>query len=58
MPVEVKDTITFDAKEAIVNDGPDVKYRGIFINDEEKSNAWAESKFTEDGKNGAGIQLL
>ena len=55
VPVEVKDTITFDAKEAIVNDGPDVKYRGIFINDEEKSNAWAESKFTEDGKNGPGV---
>lgn len=55
VPVEVKDTITFDAREAIVNEGPDVKYRGIFINDEEKSNAWAESKFTEDGKNGPGV---
>lgn len=55
VPVEVKDTITFDAKEAIINEGPDVKYRGIFINDEEKSNEWAESKFTEDGKNGPGV---
>ena len=38
-----------------MNDGPDVKYRGIFINDEEKSNDWAEKKFTGDGKNGPGV---
>ena len=55
VPVEVKDAIEFDAMEPIINNGPDVKYRGIFINDEEKSNAWAESKFTEDGKNGPGV---
>lgn len=55
VPVQVKNSITFDARETIVNDGPDVKYRGIFINDEEKSNDWAEVKFTEDGKNGPGV---
>lgn len=53
--VEVKDEIQFDAAVPIVNDGPDVKYRGIFINDEEKSNDWAEKKFTGDGKNGPGV---
>ncbi|MCI8306621.1 MAG: hypothetical protein HFH14_01100 [Lachnospiraceae bacterium] len=55
VPVEVKSEIKFDAVTAIVNDGPDVKYRGIFINDEEKSNEWAEKKFAEDGKNGPGV---
>ena len=53
--MEVKDEIQFDAAVPIVNDGPDVKYRGIFINDEEKSNDWAEKKFTGDGKNGPGV---
>ncbi len=31
----------------VVNEGPDVKYRGIFINDEEESNEWAKSFFKE-----------
>lgn len=55
VPVEVKDKIEIDMAEPIVNDGPDVKYRGIFINDEEKSNVWAEKKFTEDGTQGPGV---
>lgn len=55
VPVQVKDEIQFDAVVPIVNDGPDVKYRGIFVNDEEKSNDWAEKKFTGDGKNGPGV---
>ncbi len=46
--VQVQDTITLDYEEAFVDDGPDVKYRGIFINDEESSNAWAKAKFNED----------
>lgn len=55
VPVEVKERVEFDASVPIIDNGPDVKYRGIFINDEEKSNGWAEQKFTEDGKNGPGV---
>jgi hypothetical protein len=29
----------------LVDDGPDVKYRGIFINDEERTIDWAKAKF-------------
>ena len=46
--VQVQDTITLDYGTAYVDHGPDVKYRGIFINDEESSNAWAKAKFYED----------
>ncbi|HEX6352801.1 glycosyl hydrolase 115 family protein [Actinophytocola sp.] len=31
--------------ETLVDDGPDVKYRGIFINDEERTIEWAKAKF-------------
>src|SRR5262245_12203724 len=31
-----------------VDDGPDVKYRGIFINDEERTIDWARAKFPTD----------
>ncbi len=33
---------------ALVDDGPDVKYRGIFINDEEQATGWAKAKFPTD----------
>ncbi|MFL6125393.1 glycosyl hydrolase 115 family protein [Actinophytocola sp.] len=33
---------------AHVDDGPDVKYRGIFINDEERTIDWAKAKFPTD----------
>jgi hypothetical protein len=31
-----------------VDDGPDVRYRGIFINDEERTIDWAKAKFPTD----------
>src|SRR6266496_2361502 len=31
-----------------VGDGPDVRYRGIFINDEERTIDWAKAKFPTD----------
>ncbi|MDE6635012.1 MAG: glycosyl hydrolase 115 family protein, partial [Lachnospiraceae bacterium] len=55
VPVVVKDIIEFDAVTPIIEDGPDVKYRGIFINDEEASNKWAKTKFTEDGTKAPGV---
>ncbi len=33
---------------ALVDDGPDVQYRGIFINDEERTAQWARKKFPTD----------
>ncbi|MDO4562361.1 MAG: glycosyl hydrolase 115 family protein [Clostridia bacterium] len=51
VPVEVKTDITYD-EVAIVNDGPSVKYRGIFINDEERLVDWAEMHFPDDGVHG------
>lgn len=46
VPVDVSDTIVLDGLDAapIVDDGPDVKYRGIFINDEEQLREWAYQK--------------
>lgn len=31
-----------------VEDGPDVRYRGIFVNDEERTIEWAKAKFPTD----------
>lgn len=50
VPVDVKDEIDVDYTTAFVDHGPEVKYRGIFINDEEKSTEWAKLKYpTENG---------
>lgn len=52
VPVEVQDEIIIGGmdKTPVVNEGPDVKYRGIFINDEDISILnWAAKKFS-DGK--------
>ncbi|MEV0618879.1 glycosyl hydrolase 115 family protein [Nonomuraea sp. NPDC050404] len=49
VPVRRRDAIEVDGR-ARVDDGPDVKYRGIFVNDEERTVAWAKKKFpTGDG---------
>ena len=50
VPVETKEEIVVDDYEtAAVNDGPDVKYRGIFINDEDISILnWAAKKFEDN----------
>lgn len=47
VPVLVKDKIILEglANNPIVEKGPDVKYRGIFINDEERTMDWAKEKF-------------
>jgi PKD repeat protein len=47
VPVAQQDEIVV-AGSALVDDGPDVKYRGIFINDEERTIDWAASKFPTD----------
>ncbi|MBR5535970.1 MAG: glycosyl hydrolase 115 family protein [Clostridia bacterium] len=47
-PVKVKDRVVVDYNEAYINYGPDVKYRGIFINDEERLIDWAKLKFPTD----------
>ncbi len=48
--VEVRERIEADYRKAFVDCGPGVKYRGIFINDEENLAAWAKEKFpTENG---------
>ncbi|MGW0200642.1 glycosyl hydrolase 115 family protein [Nonomuraea sp. NPDC003201] len=44
VPVKRRDDIKVSGK-ARVDDGPDVKYRGIFVNDEERTVAWAKKKF-------------
>lgn len=44
VPVRRRDDIEVEGK-ARVDDGPDVKYRGIFVNDEERTVAWAKKKF-------------
>ncbi|WP_158609387.1 glycosyl hydrolase 115 family protein [Micromonospora musae] len=49
VPVRQRDHIDVKGKTR-VDDGPDVKYRGFFINDEERTIAWAKRKFpTGDG---------
>ncbi|MFF6783625.1 glycosyl hydrolase 115 family protein [Streptomyces sp. NPDC012510] len=47
VPVEQRDDIVVDGSPEI-DDGPDVKYRGIFINDEERTIDWAKEKFPTD----------
>ena len=47
-PVEVKEKICVNYTSAYIDDGPDVKYRGIFINDEERLIDWAKLKFPTD----------
>lgn len=48
--VDVKDNITVDYSIAYISPEPSVKYRGIFINDEERLIDWAKIKFpTENG---------
>ncbi len=50
VPVIVKDKIAPDFSVPYIDKGPDVKYRGIFINDEERLIDWAKLKFpTENG---------
>ncbi|MEU5725810.1 glycosyl hydrolase 115 family protein [Micromonospora sp. NPDC047738] len=44
VPVKQRDDIDVKGKTR-VDDGPDVKYRGFFINDEERTIAWAKRKF-------------
>lgn len=45
--VDVKENITYN-NDTIINEGPDVQYRGIFINDEEQFVNWAENYFPHD----------
>ncbi|MCH5187655.1 MAG: glycosyl hydrolase 115 family protein [Oscillospiraceae bacterium] len=48
--VKVRERIAVDYRTALTDKGPDVKYRGIFINDEERLIDWAKEKFpTENG---------
>ncbi|MET7752482.1 glycosyl hydrolase 115 family protein [Micromonospora sp. NPDC005367] len=44
VPVKQRDDIDVKGKTR-VDDGPDVRYRGFFINDEERTIAWAKRKF-------------
>lgn len=47
VPVRQRDEIVVRG-ETLVEDGPDVRYRGIFINDEERTIDWAKAKFPTD----------
>jgi hypothetical protein len=47
VPVFQRDTIVVDATTR-VNKGPDVQFRGFFINDEERMIDWAKLKFPRD----------
>ena len=47
VPVEQRSEIVVDGAPR-VDEGPDVKYRGIFINDEERTIDWARQKFPTD----------
>ena len=48
--VKLRGKIVVDYRNALIDEGPDVKYRGIFINDEERLIDWAREKFpTENG---------
>lgn len=44
VPVRQRDEIVVRG-DTLVNGGPDVRYRGIFINDEERTIDWAKAKF-------------
>lgn len=58
VPIQTKTNVYMPAGTS-TTDMPDVKYRGIFINDEEKLNAWVVNKFNPEnggtGKMGAAI---
>ncbi|MBW3092895.1 glycosyl hydrolase 115 family protein [Bifidobacterium sp. 82T10] len=52
VPVEVRERIELSGLRAhpVVETGPDVRYRGIFVNDEEHTRDWARRKYpTEHG---------
>lgn len=51
VPVSVKQELTYD-RETVVKPCADVKYRGIFINDEEQLVKWCETKFPNDEVHG------
>jgi len=44
VPVRQRNEIVMDGSTR-VEDGPDVRYRGIFVNDEERTIDWAKAKF-------------
>ena len=48
VPVIVKDKLKVDFSTPYISMGPSVKYRGIFINDEERLIDWAKLKFPTD----------
>ncbi len=52
VPIQKKSNV-FIPKGTSITDKPDVKYRGIFINDEEKLGAWVVNKFNP-ANNGSG----
>lgn len=45
--IDTKSSCIF-TEDTIVNEGPDVQYRGIFINDEEHFVDWCETHFPDD----------
>lgn len=47
VPVRIKANVTYN-EDVVINPGPSVKYRGIFINDEERLVDWAEEHFPND----------
>lgn len=51
VPVKTRSDLSYN-RETIVQKGADVKYRGIFINDEEQLVNWCETHFPDDGVNG------
>jgi len=53
VPIQTKTNVYMPAGTSTI-DMPDVQYRGIFINDEEKLNAWVKNKFNpENGGSGS-----
>lgn len=52
VPIQTKTNVYMPAGIS-TTDMPDVKYRGIFINDEEKLNSWVVNKFNPEN-NGSG----
>lgn len=52
VPIQKKSTV-YMPQNTVITDKPDVKYRGIFINDEEKLSSWVTNKFNpENGGTG------
>ena len=58
VPIQTKTNVYMPSGTSLT-DKPDVQYRGIFINDEEKLNSWVVNKFNPEnngsGKMGAAI---